>query len=889
MKRVSFLITTIIILLVVLVVWVYQLDYKKKITPWNLIGKDAAVVLELHSLNTFFDKADFLPALKQVLAGHDGFQFLMQAKERLPGNVLIAFYPTQSDDFGLITFLESDLILGDSNFTAAIDHLKQKYLLKSRVYNGVEIIEYWLKGKVVLSYAFVESIWIMSPSPFLLEGALRLRTENGLKLFRNSNAGAFQLPTLRADEGNFYINMANFFKATDLFLIPSKSERLFSWTGSLVSDIKMGEKNFLMNGFLVDSGNSQSIFTLFKQQQPAAIDLGNMISNRVAVLVQYNIALRDNWFEDQNEFAKRQQVLTQDSLWSALSRLAIAGESLRNAIGSQFASGYLSVPNEGIVNIISLTEENQSLSVFEEIASKIAAQNQDSLYTEMYKGYQIQLIDYRDFLFQLYYPLGQRASKSYFFKSGKYLLMSENVVLLKLFIDDLETDNTWGKSVDWNRFFASSLQESTLNLFFDGRLTGIYLKNRLNPKWQIFFDSTNFFGIEKGSIQLSKLESNYYFNGSFQYSDLKKNVAEDRQIVFTRELGNPIVHQPTIVRSHVSKDFEIALQDSSNTFHLLSKEFHVLWSLPLSSQIVSAISQIDYFANGKLQYFFSTKDAIHVVDRLGRYVEGFPARIENANLEYASVVDYDMNRHYRYLLSDIKGDIYLTDKNGQPLDRWNPKSLNGRLANAASHFRILGRDYFVAVQQNGIVHVMNRRGEYIKGFPMISNIKPSGDFFVSIGKSLSSTHLIFVSADGLKVEIDWNGQIARQDVLLKPTNDSYFKMVRSNTGDSFVMLRIDTRKIAVLNIDGSVIFEVENRGSLQWQLNYFDNRLHEQFYCLHDEQQDFSYIYDNQGKSLVSQPLESTRTPTLYYDEKKGELIVYYVDGALLKAVKLTH
>lgn len=884
MKRTPLLITIVIILIVSGGIWVYQSNHKEQVTPWSLIGRDAAVVLEIPKLNVFLDKTAYLPALKEILAAHDAFQFLVRANGSGQDNVLIAFYPIQSDDFGLIAFLETDLVLGDSNFVVAINYLKKKYSIKSRLYNGIEITEYWLNNKVILSYAFVEKILVMSPSPFLLEGALRMKTEDDIKLFRKSNAEVFRLPTLHADEGNLYIDVANFLKASDLFLIPAEQHDLFSWTGSLASDIKIADKQFLMNGFLADPGSDNSIFNLFKQQQPVAVDLGDMISNRVAILTLYSIAAVDRWFEDQSDFITSRNILVQDSLWKELSRLDIAGESLRKSIGSQFASCYL--PNEGIVNIVELDDENVPVSIFEEIASKIAFQNQDSLYAEMYKGYQIGLIDYKDFLYQLYYPLAQRASRNYFVKLGSHLLLSENVELLKFFIDDLESENTWGKSVDWNRFLASSLQESSLNLFFDGRLTGIHLKNKLNPKWRVFLDSTNFFGIDKGAIQLSKLESNYYVNGSFQFMDLSKKIHTGKQLMVKQEMNNRIIHGATVVRTHLSKDIEITVQDSSNNFTLLSKDFKVLWGVPVGSKIVSEVWQVDYFNNGKLQYFFATKDKIHLIDRLGRYVDGFPVQIDLANLEHARVVDYDMSKRYRYLLTDVKGDIYLRGKHGEPLEGWSPKAISGRLMNAARHYRILGHDYIVAIQQNGVVHVMNRRGEYIKGFPAITNIKPGGDFFVSIGNTLSSTYLNLVSADGLKIEIDWSGQVTKRDVLLKQTTDSQFQIVKSNAGSSFVILRIDAGKIALLDRNGNKIFDVDNPGSFQWQLTYLENRVRDQFYCLYDEQQNFSYVYNKEGKLMTAQPLESTQPPTLYFDEKKKELIVYNVHGPSLSAVE---
>ena len=341
MKKTPLLITVAIILFVSGIIWVYQADRDRKITPWNLIGKDAAVVLEVSDLKVFFQKINSIGVIKQVISRQEGAELLMQANSSQAGNALIAFYPIQSDDFGLITFLETNWILADSGFSGAMNQLKQKYALKNRMYNGIEISEYWNKDKVIFSHAFIEDIFVMSASPFLLEGALRMRNEKGIQLFRNSNISAFRLPTLQADEGNLYINVANFFKASNIFFSSSASQDILSWTGSVASDIKINEQQFLMNGFLVDSVGRQSGLTLFRQQQPAVADLKNLISGRVAILAQYNMALPDKWFEDQQTFITQHHVLAQDSLWSALAQLGIADQAVKQAMGSQFASCYL--------------------------------------------------------------------------------------------------------------------------------------------------------------------------------------------------------------------------------------------------------------------------------------------------------------------------------------------------------------------------------------------------------------------------------------------------------------------------------------------------------------------------------------------------------------------
>ena len=95
------------------------------------------------------------------------------------------------------------------------------------------------------------------------------------------------------------------------------------------------------------------------------------------------------------------------------------------------------------------------------------------------------------------------------------------------------------------------------------------------------------------------------------------------------------------VKSHVSQANEILIQDSLNDLSLVTMEGKVLWKIPVGDQITSDIEQIDFYANGKLQYLFATHDAIHIIDRLGNYVPRYPLYLKGKDIADLSVVDYD--------------------------------------------------------------------------------------------------------------------------------------------------------------------------------------------------------------------------------------------------------
>lgn len=884
MKRKALFITLAIVILVAGGVWLFQSIQQKKTTLWDLIGKDASMVIEVTSFNSLQQKLESLPTLKKVVASSWGFNQLLSSQFLNDGKTFLSIHPTSGDDFGFLFYTELNSTSAKLKLATFGKELQNKSSLTKRLYNGIEINELTKQGKPVFSFAEIDDILVMSASSFLLEGALRLRTAKESDLFRNSNTALFKLPTLKADEGNVYLNVFNFTEMANLFVHRDQSKNKLALHGSSLADIKISNDKVLMNGFVVNT--EDDLLTLFEDQQPRPIDVASIASNRVAAMAHFAMSDADQWFVNQKEYLRKREVKSTDSLEQELSRLSVQVASIRKSIGNQYANCYLG-KEESVVSIIKLTDEKERVTVFDELASKLAEQKKDSLYVEDYAGYQIKLIDYKNFLYQLLYPLAPMSEQSFFVQIGQYLLLSENVELLKYFIDDLDAENTWGKSVEWNKFLATSLQESNINLFFDGKLATVLLRDQFNPKWKLFIDSTSFIGIDKGSAQLSRLESNFYLNVAFQFSEGPSRKANTSLVKVTYDFGNDITLPVKVVKSHVAKEIEIMMADSLNNFYLISKDLKVIWKQPVNSAIVGDVEQVDFFANGKLQYFFTTHNAIHLIDRLGRYVEGYPKEIKTNGIAYSSVVDYDRSKRYRYLLTEAKGNLLLTDKTCSLLEGWNPRTLSGKMIGSARHYRILGKDYFIAINQNGTVNLMNRRGEMARGFPMELGIRPMGQFFITVGNSLSTTYFTVVSSDGLKVQFGLDGQIRRKEVLLKKSGSSQFKLVKSITEDSYVFLRVDPGKIGLIDPDGKSLFEVENPGSSNWQLTYLVNRLKERFYCLYDPQQEFSYYYDSEGRLLLPQPLESTKLPTLYYDEKLKTLSIYNVFESSLSQVSI--
>ena len=102
------------------------------------------------------------------------------------------------------------------------------------------------------------------------------------------------------------------------------------------------------------------------------------------------------------------------------------------------------------------------------------------------------------------------------------------------------------------------------------------------------------------------------------------------------------------------------------------------------------------------------------------------------------------------------------------------------------------------------------------------------------------------------------------------THDSMFTRCGSHIRREFA------GKLAVLNSKGEVILEKENPGSEEMFLTYFNLGGSRMYFGFTDPQQEFTYFFDQDGKSVFPSPLENQGVPTMIA-QKSGDVYFYCV------------
>lgn len=134
----------------------------------------------------------------------------------------------------------------------------------------------------------------------------------------------------------------------------------------------------------------------------------------------------------------------------------------------------------------------------------------------------------------------------------------------------------------------------------------------------------------------------------------------------------------------------------------------LIWEVAVSGDRIGDAFEVDLYGNGKFQCAFATTDAVHLIDVLGREVQGFPIQ-PSGGVSAWLVVDYDRNRKYRFLVATPRGEVLNYREEAQRTPGWNFVS-NGEAVAHLSHLRVGSKDFLYAGQTNSKVRLLSRTG-----------------------------------------------------------------------------------------------------------------------------------------------------------------------------------
>lgn len=867
MRNKALFITLLLIILLGGGYYLYTTYFSKpRVSIWNVIPEHAIAVFEpgnCTSCRNELQGNSIWMVLQRLLYHNFNTNLTKQLIQRITSSSgwLISLHVTRKNDFDFVYYLPAG-----QGFDEWLPEESSQHVV--RIYQDIPIKEYRIDDRI-FSVISLHDIQAGSFTSFLIEDVIRAWKSPEKQSFSGIAGALAGLPRIQQDAGNLYIRPSGVVQLLNCFVARHLS---FPQTGmATLLDIRQSDRNITLNGFtLPHPSDSADFLRSLTRQQPVSFTHKNLVSGRSLMI--FNQSITDGIAFMESHYRSTKPLL--DSLTD------ITGfdlESLYQQLGPELTVCILEGGQRklGSVVLFDTPDGNLWFRALDRLSN--VAEREDTVYAENYGEYVIREIKIPEIPARFFGKLAAGFDRTYFTRLGRTFIMAPSPAELKRFIQDIEEEEVVGKSLTFNQFLETTLLESNFSIYLNMAAWLAVIIPHLDPSWQSWYrqhqESCEAWGYS--SLQFSHLNNSFYTQISITPAGGKDRLKPVIPAAQTTHLPGALYPAIYLARNHATRQYDIVVQDSTGVLHYLTTEGKVQWSVPLQGRVAPTVGQVDYFNNGKLQMAFVTPHYLHIIDRLGNYVNPFPVRIPVDRPAFFEIVDYDNSKRYRFLITDEDGRIWMFDKQGVNLEGWTPRETGGSIFAPARHYRIRGKDYIIAVRQDGQIHLFNRRGELQKGFPLLTDTRPAGDLYFEPGNQLSTSIFTLISRDGTKLAFSPEGKIVTREALIKTSVTDRFWLVAEKSGKGYAVARQGSLRLTVWDDHNTEIVANDYLGNHPADVSCYHFGAGQVYYTVTDKHQELIYIYDARGNMVTETPVQGTAVALA----RDSMLLIMAVDG----------
>ncbi len=860
--------------------------------PWLFIPSKASIVLEnanpfgtldsIQATNSWsaFTGLEAVQNLNEQLASLDSLNEALGLKEVLAQTQsIIAIFPTSAVEMDALIVLKMTNNQQRNYLSESAERFQsQGNRTKKRQYNGFTIEEYYSgnSSQRVLSFVRHNDLLVASFTPFLVEDAIRTFNDSEQLGFVSNYPEVFQLTALSQDHGNVYLNLDEFGKLLEVF----QTNGIPNFSGSGLLDVKLFKNHIKFSGFVLPVEGVLPVF----ESGPTGFNLLEIVPNNAALLQHYSMENAAIWRNKLKSIDREIEA----AAGLMKSKYDVDVDYFVGLLGSEFGNVQLEMVDSKAPDQLLLFTTADSGQVKEWLNQVAVRMSTDSVFMDRVGDFTIGKLDDVDFTKAL---LGDRSTltgECYYTFYQNNLMFSNSVASIKKLIVSITEDNTWRKSIRVTQLLDLSSQNANMSLLVNVPRSWKCLMSAMKPDWAEIMrqNEAGFKSLEYVGVQFNLVDGKFYTTAIAYQPQTPKQPAKST-VADKASFSSKIITKPFVIRSHVNQALEVLLQDSSLTLYHLSNTFDILWAERLQEKIIGSVLPVDFFQNGKTQYAFATKTKLHIIDRTGNYIDGYPKTIPgNKGTAYFSVVDYDGSKNYRFMIADESGNVILMNKEGQALGGWDPNRFDKKHIVSPEHIRAAGKDAFVMVQEKA-VDLRSRKGESFPGFPIQFEDDLLPARFVEATGSFGTSTITVLTETGELVRISFNGRIEHREQLYKSTLDVTFDLVPDMLNNTFLITRSSASQWEVLDASGLVLFEKPYLNGANSPVQFYRFGGDKALILVTNPEDNFLTIYDLEGKVLTQRPMKADSPASVIYYENQGAYQFYLTSDNLLSKVRI--
>lgn len=349
----------------------------------------------------------------------------------------------------------------------------------------------------------------------------------------------------------------------------------------------------------------------------------------------------------------------------------------------------------------------------------------------------------------------------------------------------------------------------------------------------------------------------------------EKEVVEMTMSDWSLNINKPVLGK--FVKNKMGGSFDFIFQDEKNNLSLVDANGEITWAKMLEEPIINEISSINIRGNGP-NFIFNTQSYFYILDEQGKALKGFPVKLPVKATSSVSVLDYDNNQNYRFLIGCENGSVLNFDKNGAIVKGWNYITNGVEISSKIEHFVIDGKDYIQVVDAAGVQNLLGR-----DGLPRnFDSIKVTIPYIFKKGKNASSSRFYQLTAKG----IETTNLIGQKDVLpIALDGMSFVDTYHSKKGDYFVVTI--SGQLKLISKLGIVELEIPLVDSDIANISFVENKMGDLTYFVISDDKNL-YLYNSNGVLQSGFPIE---TESVFYllssEDETLNTVLTYVKGLL--------
>lgn len=782
----------------------------------------------------------------------------------------------------ILYVLELDNLKELKSLKNLVSECLSAYSIKKKSYSGEEVF-FYTKGvnRYVISY--VKGLFIMSKSVICVENAIRqINSENNLL-----SLPSFNKVQKTVDENSdlvLFVNNGNISKlvklwsASKYFSFINKIDNWGSWTGL---DIDFDDEGIFLNGFSSSSNNKFELFDVLSHQESVETSLLDDIPSGTATFAILSLSDVRKYREDMIKYRgklgrlnrHRRQIIELNKKFSC-------------KFEDKFYSFFSGEAAQLSLSVNSIAVNGNKISIFKSIGQeklksemlgmlKTLAENEKkslSYYTKTVKidrelSYKLYKMPFKDIPYRIMGDLFYEAPSNYFVIVGNNLVFGSSVKVLSDYLHayslkkSILDDSSYSETN--NRFSDKSNYIFYANTYFSLPL----LKSYFNPVQQRSIKNNKDCLTKFNSVgyQLASANSMVYNNLFALYSEDKE---QRPQTEWESGLEADAIMKPAIVKNHKTGETEIIIQDANNNVYLINSLGRILWKQPIEGRINSDIHQIDVYRNKKLQYLFSTKSRVYLIDRNGNNVGKYPIKLKSPTTQGLSVFDYDNTRKYRIFVPSVNRKIYVYDANGRIVKGWAFKTAENEITSKVHHYRVKTKDYIV-FKDKFKVYILSRRGQSRakSKYHKLSN----NDIVFVDGKS---PHLLVTDINASVYNIGFTGSVKKLSSYKKISAKHLFTAADIDNDGKQDYIFVDGKRMLVYSSEDKII-DVEFKGVINEKPSIYTFSRMKKMIGIVESNNNKVHLIDKKGNNYSGFPVSGDKPFSITF--MSGKIAGFYM------------